>query len=86
METSDYFTPASRDVLLASMKRLKEAFPLKNDAFFEILVERIIANGFTDAEVVKITENALDTILHNNPTPGEIIYEAKRKREEKIVE
>jgi hypothetical protein len=86
MQTTDYFKPAGTDVLVRAMEQLKTAFPGKKDTFFELLAERIIANGFTAAEVLKIVDNAIDTIRHNDPTIGEIIHEARRKRQENIVE
>jgi hypothetical protein len=86
METNNYLTPASAETVLKSMIRLKTAFPRKSDDFFALLEERIIANGFTAAEVLKIVDTAIDTIRHNDPAIGEIIHEARRKRQENIVE
>jgi hypothetical protein len=86
METSDFIIPASQQVILAAVKQLKAAFPRKSDDFFRILTERIIANGFCDREVARIVHTAIDTIHHNDPSIGEIIHEAKRERQEHIVE
>lgn len=64
--------------LAAYMKKLREAFPRQTDAFFDILTERIIANGFSDQRLADAVNNVIDNFRYKELTIADIIQHDKR--------
>ena len=64
--------------LAAYMIKLREAFPRQSDAFFDILTERIIANGFSDKRLADAINNVIDNFHYKELTIADIIQHDKR--------
>lgn len=63
-----------------SLKRLKEAFPKMQPAFFNLLSERIIANGFSDKRLSDAVNNVIDNFEYKELNVSDIIkYDRKVK-------
>lgn len=56
-----------------SLKRLKEAFPKMQPAFFNLLSERIIANGFSDKRLADAVNNVIDNFEYKELNVSDII-------------
>jgi hypothetical protein len=75
---------ADKPFTIKEVKRLKIAFPENSDDFFALLIETIIAENFTEEEVVKIINDAIRTIKYKQLTIAEIIYELKAEKQSHI--
>jgi hypothetical protein len=75
---------ASKEFIVNELIRLKETFPKNENIFFVHLTERIIANNFTEEETVRIVDNAIDTIKHQQLTIAEIIYDIKQEKQSHV--
>lgn len=63
-----------------NLKKLKEAFPRMQPAFFNLLSERIIANGFTDQRLTDAINNVIDNFEYKELNVSDIIrYDRKVK-------
>lgn len=61
------------EVLASEIKKLRVAFPSREPAFFNLLTERIIANGFTDERLRDAVGKALDTFSYKEINISDII-------------
>ncbi|MDR1340685.1 MAG: hypothetical protein LBK58_11635 [Prevotellaceae bacterium] len=77
---------ASKEFVINELVRLKETFPKNENIFFVHLANRIIANGFSEEETVKIVDNAIDSIKHQQLTVAEIIHELKAEKQALIYD
>ena len=60
------------------LKKLREAFPRQTDTFFDILTERIIANGFSDQRLADAVNNVIDNFRYKELSVADIIQHDKR--------
>ena len=56
-----------------NLKKLKEAFPRMQPAFFNLLSERLIANGFTDSRVTDAVNNVIDNFEYKELNISDVI-------------
>lgn len=56
-----------------NLKKLKEAFPKMQPAFFNLLSERIIANGFSDKRLTDAVNNVIDNFEFKELNVSDII-------------
>lgn len=56
-----------------NLKKLKEAFPRMQPSFFNILSERLIANGFTDSRVTDAVNNVIDNFEYKELNISDVI-------------
>ena len=56
-----------------SLKKLKEAFPRMQPAFFNLLSERIIVNGFSDKRLADAVNNVIDNFEYKELNVSDII-------------
>lgn len=56
-----------------NLKKLKEAFPRMQPAFFNLLSERLIANGFTDARVTDAVNSVIDNFEYKELNISDVI-------------
>ena len=77
-----------KEFVIKEIVRLKKAFPSEanTDAFFAALAGRIIANGFTEEETIRIIDNAIVTIEHPQLTIAEVIHEYKKEKQSHICD
>jgi len=55
------------------MKRIKNAFPTLQEGFYDILCERLKANGFNDEELEKAVNYVIDNYKYPNPSIAEFL-------------
>ena len=60
-------------VLAASIKKLQIAFPSMGADFFNLLTERIIANGFTDERLQDAIAKVIDTFSYKELHVSDVI-------------
>ena len=68
-----------RDIAV-SMKRLELAFPKMESAFFDLLAERIIANGFTAERLKDAVNHVLDNFQYKELNISDIIRFDRRAK------
>lgn len=56
-----------------NLKKLKEAFPRMQPAFFNLLSERVIANGFSDKRLTDAVNNVIDNFEFKELNVSDII-------------
>lgn len=56
-----------------NLKKLKEAFPRMQPAFFNLLSERVIANGFSDKRLADAVNNVIDNFEYKELNVSDII-------------
>ena len=59
------------------MSKIKKAFPALPKEFYEVLSERLKANGFDDVKLIKCVDGVIDTCIFPTPTVGHFINYAK---------
>jgi len=59
------------------MQRIKKAFPTLTRDFYDILCERLKANGFDDEKLEKCITGVIDTCTYPNPTVGTFLAYGK---------
>lgn len=63
-----------------NLKKLKEAFPRQTVGFFDILTERLIANGFTDERLSDAVNNVIDNFQYKEINISDIVKFDRKKR------
>ncbi len=63
--------------LVKNAKRIKKAFPNLPESFYDLLWERIKANGFTTDDLERVVDIVIDTCLYPQPTVGHFIIALK---------
>lgn len=69
--------------LAESGLRLQTTFPSLPIGFYQILNERIVANGITNERLIKAVNHVIDTCHYPTPTVADII-DFDRKDQERI--
>ena len=60
------------------MRKLQSAFPKQNKEFFNVLAERLIANGFTDERLTDAVNNVIDNFQYRELKISDIVKCDKR--------
>lgn len=63
-----------------TLKKLKVAFPQMEPSFFDILSERIIANGFTDKRLTDAINNVIDNFQYKQLNVSDIVKFDKKMK------
>lgn len=63
----------SPEVLGTEIKKLQTAFPARGDDFFNLLAERIVANGFSDQKLKDAVAKCIDTFSYKEINISDII-------------
>ena len=72
---------ALSDVGIAkNMRKLQSAFPKQSKEFFNVLAERLIANGFTDERLADAVNNVIDTFQYKELNISDIVKFDKKIR------
>jgi hypothetical protein len=58
---------------MENMKRIKSAFPLLQEGFYDVLCERLKANGFYDDEFEKAVSYVIDNYKYPTPSIAEFL-------------
>lgn len=66
----DEFTVANA---IDQFKKLKMAFPQLPSGFYDVLMERIKENGFTDKRLKDAVNNLIDNFIYPNPSIANVI-------------
>ena len=61
------------NILAASIKKLQVAFPSMGADFFNLLTERIIANGFTDERLQDAVAKVIDTFQYRELHVSDVV-------------
>ncbi len=56
-----------------NMRKLQSAFPKQNKEFFNVLAERLIANGFTDERLTDAVNNVIDNFQYKELNISDIV-------------
>ena len=72
--------PASPDEIAVGMKRLKVAFPKMDNAFFNLLAERVMDNGFSSERLKHAINHVLDNFQYKELNISDIIRFDRRAR------
>lgn len=62
------------------MRRLQSAFPKQGKEFFNVLAERLIANGFTDQRFTDAVNHAIDNFQYKELNISDIVRFDKKVR------
>lgn len=68
----------SPNVLGEQLLKLKIAFPSRSDEFFNVLAERIVANGFTDRRLKDAVSKVIDSFSFKEFNVSDIVSFDKR--------
>lgn len=72
--------PATDSAIAGQVARLKAAFPKVEGSFFNILAERIVANGFTDKRLADAVSHVIDTFRYKEINVADVIgYDRRAK-------
>lgn len=71
---------ASNADIAVSMKRLQTAFPKMENAFFNLLAERVLENGFTAERLKDAVNHVLDTFQYKELNISDIIRFDRRAK------
>ncbi len=63
-----------------SMRKLQCAFPKQSKEFFNVLAERLIANGFTDERLADAVNNLIDNFQYKELNISDIVRFDKKMR------
>lgn len=63
-----------------NMRRLQSAFPKQSKEFFNVLAERLIANGFSDQRLTDAVNNAIDNFQYKELNISDIVRFDKKMR------
>lgn len=63
-----------------NMRKLQSAFPKQSKEFFNVLAERLIANGFTDERLADAVNNVIDTFQYKELNISDIVKFDKKIR------
>lgn len=72
--------PADPNEIAVGMKRLKVAFPKMDNAFFNLLAERVMDNGFSSERLKHAINHVLDNFQYKELNISDIIRFDKRVR------
>jgi hypothetical protein len=75
---SKYQGQLTPNVLATQIKKLQAAFPKQSLDFFNILVERVKANGFSDERLTDAVNNVIDNFQYKELNISDIIRWDKR--------
>lgn len=75
---SIYSGPLEPANLAQNMNRLKASFPKMSNEFFNVLAERIVANGFSNERLKAAVNHILDNFQYKELTVSDIIRFDKR--------
>lgn len=64
--------------VLTSLKKLQVAFPKQSKEFFNILTERLAANGFTDERLRDAVNNVIDNFQYKELNISDVVKFDKR--------
>lgn len=67
-------------ILATEMKKLQVAFPKREAEFFNLLAERIVANGFTDQRLRDAVSKVIDTFGYKEINISDVIGFDRRVR------
>lgn len=62
------------------MRRLQSAFPKQTKEFFNVLAERLIANGFTDERLTDAVNNVIDNFRYKELNIADIVCFDKKMK------
>lgn len=79
-EVSLYLDALSDMGVAKNMRRLQSAFPKQSKEFFNVLAERLIANGFTDQRLTDAVNNAIDNFQYKELNISDIVRFDKKMR------
>ena len=71
---------ASHTEIAISMKRLQTAFPKMDNAFFNLLAERVLDNGFTTERLKDAVNHVLDNFQYKELNISDIIRFDRRAK------
>lgn len=77
---SKYNGQLTPNVLATQIKKLQAAFPKQSLDFFNVLVERIKANGFSDERLIDAINNVIDNFQYKELNIADIIKWDKREK------
>jgi aspartyl/asparaginyl-tRNA synthetase len=63
-----------------SMRKLQSAFPKQSKEFFNVLAERLIANGFTDQRLTDAVNNLIDNFKFKELNIADIVKFDKKMK------
>ncbi len=63
-----------------NMKKLQSAFPKQSKEFFNVLAERLIANGFTDERLADAVNNVIDNFQYKELNISDIVRFDKKMK------
>ena len=72
-EISIYSGELTKECLLKSIKRIKNAFPQLTPGFYDILQEMIKKDNFCDSRLIDAVDNVIRTCIYPTPTIAEFI-------------
>ena len=72
-EVSLYRGSLSDRGVAKNMRKLQSAFPKQNKEFFNVLAERLIANGFTDERLTDAVNNVIDNFQYKELNIADIV-------------
>ena len=77
-EVSLYRGSLSDIGIAKNMRKLQSAFPKQNKEFFNVLAERLIANGFTDERLTDAVNNVIDNFQYKELNVSDIVQFDKK--------
>lgn len=72
-EISIYKGELSPNVIAEQTLKLTTVFPALRDEFINVLIERIVANGFTNERLIDAVDNLIDNFKYPNPSIADIV-------------
>ena len=79
-EVSLYQDTLSDTGVAKNMKKLQFAFPKQSKEFFNVLAERLIANGFTDERLTDAVNNVIDNFQYKELNISDIVRFDKKMK------
>lgn len=79
-EVSIYLDTLSDVGVAKNMRKLQSAFPKQSKEFFNVLAERLIANGFTDQRLTDAVNNVIDNFQYKELNISDIVQFDKKMR------
>ena len=79
-EISQYQGSLSDRGVAKNMRKLQSAFPKQSKEFFNVLAERLIANGFTDERLSDAVNNVIDNFKFKELNIADIVRFDKKMR------
>ena len=79
-EVSLYQDTLSDMGVAKNMKKLQFAFPKQSKEFFNVLAERLIANGFTDKRLTDAVNNVIDNFQFKELNISDIVRFDKKMK------